>query len=174
MSNEREEINSSLRAALDVPDARELVEETLSRLHESGGPRGVSLDEAGVVTFEDETERPITLSVQDGFAGFVLSAPVCSTEGLSTDVLKRVLKANASWELTAGGIFGMTGSDTSLIYCRRVLLSEPDPTKAMGAIRSFCKFVTEWQQGIELAGDLPLGQQATAQDRPPPPNMIPV
>lgn len=154
MTDESQTIEADLRAAENAMLSREQVERMLLGLAEHGGPSGVTLDEAGTAILFDDAGRPLTVIFQQGFPGIALTAPVLPANELPRRLLIRLLAANASPELTGGGVFAVLAPGEPLSFCRRLALPDADPASCVRAMQAFLAVVAEWERHLDLIGDL--------------------
>ncbi|MEM9784703.1 MAG: type III secretion system chaperone [Pseudomonadota bacterium] len=159
MSETQDMMASALEAAIAATLSREDIDALLARLPEAGGPAGIVLEgEPAMAMALADDDRPITITYLPGFPGLVLSAPVCDVEDLPRLVLLRLLAANATWEITAGGIFAIPTPGGPLTYCRRIALPDLAAASCVEAMDAFAAYCADWEQRLDLYAELPEGE----------------
>lgn len=145
-----ERCTAARESSLDRAD----IQSILQRLGEVGGPEDVELNESDTALIL-ANDRPVTIMYQQNFSGILLMSPIASINEMPDVVLIRFLEANASAQLSQGGLFGIPAPGQPLVYGRRIPVIEPDPVEVLSQIREFAQFVEELSRGVSIALDAP-------------------
>jgi hypothetical protein len=165
-------VESALQQMRDVQLTREDVDKVLAELAERIGVASLALDENNVVSFTVDDEIEITLVHIPHLPGIVAASPVPDRPGERGDLLKRLLQANMSWELTHGGTFGMIPPGKELMLCRLIPLADKSVERLETELAGFAELAGSWQAQVEDFLDfLPEGDDEAAEPAPPPGGM---
>lgn len=100
------------------------------------------------LTIEDEVE--IALVHLPHFSGIVAVAEIDPEVREHPPLLKRMLQANMSWELTHGGCFAVIPPAKQLVLCRLIGLLDRDLQRIDRELAAFVQLVEAWQQELEM------------------------
>ena len=139
---------SMLQKVKDAPLSREQIEGVLARFADEVGIEDLVLDEndSALLVVNDDLE--IRLLYQEHFPGLIAASPLPDQSGNRLRLLRQLLRANLSWELTQGGTFGMLPKDKQLMLCRLLPLTETDSTQFEQMISGFADHALAWRQHI--------------------------
>ena len=134
-------------AALTRDDVAEVLRDYGNHI----GVRDLEMDEhgAGGLRFDDDGLE-LALAHLPQFPGIVAVAELDPAIRRDAELLKRLLQANLSWQLTLGGCFAVIPPRKALVLCRLIGFLDRDLERIDREFASFVDLVRRWQEALEV------------------------
>ena len=135
------------------------IEAVLAAFARRNGLPAMVFDEEGTIALSIADELEVTLALVAHFPGVLALVALPEELAVRGDVTRRLLQANLSWPLTAGGTFAKLPGDEAPQFCRLIGLAERDDQVFERELMAFAERAREWLEEIELVLDLPPDEQ---------------
>ena len=141
-------VETLLQKVKEAPLSREQIDEVLSQFAEEAGIEGLALDENDSALLVVDGDVEIHLLYLEHLPGLIAASPLPDRPDNRGHLLRQLLKANMSWDLTQGGTFGMLPKDKDLMLCRLLPLTEEDSSQFEQMIAGFVEHALAWRHHV--------------------------